>query len=100
MAHTATFLGDGVCLVGGRAFGAGAAVRVDDAMAARLSRLTNGTPDAEPLFVVVPEQPEQPGPATPADVRKWAQENGVPVPDRGRIPAAAQAAYDKAHEQE
>lgn len=32
-----------------------------------------------------------------ADMRRWAQENGMAVPDRGRIPNAVQEAYEKAH---
>src|SRR3954468_22266892 len=36
------------------------------------------------------------GPST-ADVRAWARSNGHTVSDRGRIPAAVQAAYDAAH---
>src|SRR4051794_13480730 len=32
-----------------------------------------------------------------ADVRAWARSNGHTVSDRGRIPAAVQAAYDAAH---
>ena len=35
-------------------------------------------------------------PAT-GTVRDWARENGFTVADRGRIPAAAQQAYDAAH---
>jgi len=36
------------------------------------------------------------GPAA-KDVRAWAQENGHPVPDRGRVPAAVFSAYADAH---
>jgi len=36
------------------------------------------------------------GPAA-RDVRAWAQENGHPVPDRGRVPAAVFSAYTEAH---
>ena len=30
-------------------------------------------------------------------IREWARANGHQVSDRGRVPAAVQAAYDKAH---
>lgn len=33
----------------------------------------------------------------PADVRKWAQDNGHEVPDRGRIPQEIQDAYAAAN---
>lgn len=33
---------------------------------------------------------------TATDVRQWARDNGVAVNDRGRIPAAVQAAYREA----
>ena len=36
-------------------------------------------------------------PAPSATVRAWARENGYVVSDRGRVPAAVQAAYDTAH---
>ena len=32
-----------------------------------------------------------------ADVRAWARQNGHQVSDRGRVSAAVQEAYDKAH---
>jgi hypothetical protein len=32
-----------------------------------------------------------------SDIRAWARENGHEVSDRGRISAAVQEAYDKAH---
>jgi hypothetical protein len=35
----------------------------------------------------------QSGPSA-AEVRAWAKDNGFEVPDRGRIPAAVQEAYD------
>ncbi len=37
-----------------------------------------------------------PSPTT-ADIRAWAQQNGHPVGDRGRLPAELVEAYDKAH---
>jgi hypothetical protein len=36
------------------------------------------------------------GPAA-KEVRAWARDNGYDLPDRGRIPADAQAAYAAAH---
>ncbi len=36
------------------------------------------------------------GPAA-KDVREWARESGLEVPDRGRIPADVREAYDAAH---
>ena len=33
----------------------------------------------------------------PADVRGWAKENGIDVPDRGRIPASVMDAYNSAN---
>ncbi len=30
-------------------------------------------------------------------VREWARANGYQINDRGRVPAAVQSAYDKAH---
>ncbi len=36
------------------------------------------------------------GPAA-REVREWARENGLDVPDRGRIPADVREAYDAAH---
>ena len=38
---------------------------------------------------------QMPSPST-ADIRTWAQQNGPPVGDRGRLPAEILAAYDKA----
>lgn len=37
------------------------------------------------------------GKANVSGVRDWARANGFEVSDRGRIPAAVQQAYDKAH---
>lgn len=37
------------------------------------------------------------GPGTTAEIRKWAQENGYEVSERGRIPAAVREAYAAAH---
>jgi hypothetical protein len=34
---------------------------------------------------------------TPADVRAWANKNGLDIPNRGRIPEAARVAYEKAN---
>jgi hypothetical protein len=33
----------------------------------------------------------------PADIRHWAREAGLEVPDQGRIPARIRAAWDEAH---
>jgi hypothetical protein len=33
----------------------------------------------------------------PSDIREWARRNGIPVPDRGRIPAAVREAWVAAH---
>jgi hypothetical protein len=35
------------------------------------------------------------GPADSATVRRWAQANGHPIKDRGRVPAAVVAAYQQ-----
>ena len=35
--------------------------------------------------------------ATTAEVRRWAQRSGIPVSDRGRLPAHVLAAYANAH---
>ena len=35
--------------------------------------------------------------ATPAQVRAWAVEQGLPVSDRGRVPAGVSSAYARAH---
>lgn len=35
--------------------------------------------------------------ATAADIRAWAEQNGMPVPARGRIPAEVREAYDAAN---
>lgn len=32
-----------------------------------------------------------------AEIREWARANGHKINERGRVPAAVQAAYDKAH---
>ncbi|WP_062379570.1 histone-like nucleoid-structuring protein Lsr2 [Demequina pelophila] len=37
-----------------------------------------------------------PAGASAATIRLWAAENGVPVPDRGRIPAAVREQYEAA----
>ncbi len=37
------------------------------------------------------------GPASTADVRAWAREQGLDVSERGRIPAAIAEQYEKAH---
>lgn len=37
-------------------------------------------------------------PATrPAEIRAWARDHGLPVPDRGRIPTGVRTAYEQAH---
>lgn len=41
-----------------------------------------------------PLPPREP---TAAEIRGWAVEEGIEVSDRGRIPAAVRAAYDRAH---
>lgn len=68
-----------------RFLGAALVHRQDDEAAIRL---TDDLPSGPPLG---------PAPAKPADVRAWAQATGHEVSDRGRIPAAVQAAYDAAH---
>jgi hypothetical protein len=37
------------------------------------------------------------GGATPAEIRAWARENGMDVPDRGRVSEEVRAAYAAAH---
>ncbi len=39
----------------------------------------------------------QPAPPTPAHVRAWAQEQGLAVSAKGRVPAQVVAAYERAH---
>jgi hypothetical protein len=39
----------------------------------------------------------QPAPPTPAQVRAWAQEQGLAVSAKGRVPAQVVAAYERAH---
>ncbi len=41
--------------------------------------------------------PLPPSEPTSAEIRSWAQRAGVAVSDRGRVPAAVRAAYDRAH---
>ena len=36
-------------------------------------------------------------PASPAEIRAWARENGIEVGTRGRLSAAVIEAYTKAH---
>lgn len=35
--------------------------------------------------------------ASAADIRTWAKENGLEVPERGRVPDTIRAAYEDAH---
>ena len=52
---------------------------------------------AERLATLVEPQPLAPAPPRPADVRRWAQHNGVHVAAAGRVPATVVAAYEAAH---
>lgn len=47
---------------------------------------------AQPIMRPVPERPTGP---PPAEIRDWARNNGIDVPDRGRIPAAIRQAWER-----
>jgi hypothetical protein len=51
----------------------------------------------ERLASLASPAPLPPAPPTPAQLRRWALEQGLPVSDRGRVPADVLAAYEAAH---
>ena len=70
-----------------RFLGAAIAHALDD-VAAHL--ITESLPTAGPLL---------PAPASSADIRAWALENGLEISPRGRVPASLAAAFAAAHRQ-
>lgn len=68
-------------------------------MGTHLERMSKYFDAAEIVEEVVPAKPKAAKNSETALIRKWAQENGFPIGDRGRISAEIQEAYKAAHEQ-